>query len=41
MNQTQVELNELAEGMALIEETLLNNISGGLANQCADNDCLR
>jgi hypothetical protein len=40
MNQTQVELNELAEGLELIEETLLNNVGGGLAgNDCSGKAC--
>ncbi len=40
MTEIQVELNELAEGLELIEATLLNNVAGGLAEgKCGENAC--
>lgn len=40
MTPTQVELHDLAEGLELIEATLLDNVSGGLGGgSCGENAC--
>jgi hypothetical protein len=40
MTTTQFETNPIEQGLALIEETLLNNVSGGNMPACKDNPAI-